>query len=105
MTPMAAKPAPGLLLADLTEEEARSLDQDVNRHIETHGRQTVELYVALGRCLARLHAGRGYKALGFDHWRSYLATKPDFGLTYLSYILKVGEAAELGKLDLLRTLA
>lgn len=89
-----------LLLPDLTPAEASGLDHEIDRHIATHGRQSVELYVALGRCLAKLHAGRGYKALGFKHWKDYLAAKPDFGRTYLTYILKIGEAAELGHLEL-----
>jgi hypothetical protein len=90
----------GLLLPDLSAEEATALDREIDQHIQSHGRQTVELYLALGRCLAKLHAGRGYKALGFQHWKDYLATKPDFGRTYMSFILKVGEAAEQGHLAL-----
>jgi hypothetical protein len=95
-----ANPHHGLLLADLTPDEAAALDKDVNASIAAHGRSTIELFIALGRSLAKLHAGRGYKVLSFPTWKAYLASKPDFGLTYLSYIMKVGEAAELGKLDL-----
>jgi hypothetical protein len=96
--PTATTKPTGLLLADLTPAEAAALDQEVDQHIQTYGRQSIELYLALGSCLAKLHAGRGYKALGFPYWKDYLAAKPDFGRTYLSFILKVGEAKELGKL-------
>jgi hypothetical protein len=100
--PTNSDPGKGLLLADLTVDEAKTLDAEVNHLITTYGQTTVDLYVGLGRSLAKIHAGRGYRPLGFDSWRAYLATKPDFGLTFISYMVKLGEAAELGNLDVAR---
>jgi hypothetical protein len=100
--PTNTDPNKGLLLADMTADEAKTLDAEVNQLITTHGQTSIDLYVGLGRSLAKLHAGRGYRPLGFDSWRAYLATKPDFGLTFLSFMLKLGAAAELGNLDLAR---
>jgi hypothetical protein len=91
---------PGLLLADMTADEAKTLDTEVDRLIATQAKASVDLFVGLGRHLAKIHAGRGYRQLGHQTWKGYLASKPDFGLTYLSYMVKLGEAAEIGMLEL-----
>jgi hypothetical protein len=93
---------PGLLLADMSVDEAKGLDAEVDHLIATQAKASIDLFVGLGRSLAKIHAGRGYRPLGFPSWKAYLATKPDFGQTYLSYMVKLGEAAELGVLDIAR---
>jgi hypothetical protein len=98
--PTTITPHPGMLLADMTAEQAKALDASVDTLIATHAKASVELYVGLGRQLAKIHAGRGYRQLGFPTWKAYLAAKPDFGQTYLSYMVKLGEAAEMDLLDL-----
>jgi hypothetical protein len=100
--PTNTDPGKGLLLADMTADEAKSLDAEVNQLIATQAESSIGLYVGMGRTLAKIHAGRGYRPLGFKSWREYLATKPDFGHTILDYMMKLGEAAELGNLDLAR---
>jgi hypothetical protein len=100
--PTHSDPTKGLLLADMTVDEAKTLDSEVDHLIVSNAEASIDLYVGLGRSLAKIHAGRGYRPLGFTSWREYLATKPDFGLTFLKYMVRLGEAAELGNLDLPR---
>jgi hypothetical protein len=97
---MPTVPHPGLLMADMTLDEAKTLNAAVDDLIATQAKASVELYVGLGRHLAKLHAGRGYRQLGHTTWKAYLQSKPDFGMTYLSYMVKLGEAAEIEKLDI-----
>lgn len=101
MTPnlTATAPAPHLLMPDLTADLAKALDVEIRTGVETYGKGSFDFNVATGRTLAKFHAGRGYKALGYQNWKSYLAAMPDLGLTQLNKMMRIGEAVELGLLQ------
>lgn len=74
---------------------ALELDERINVKLERMGQQLAQALVELGADLARMKISRGYFQLGYRSWETYLETKRTYGRTYLSYILKLGQAGDL----------
>lgn len=78
---------------------AEELDKEIDRKlIETGSRLAISL-LALGKDLAAMHASKGYQRLGYRLWEHYLESKRQYGRTYLSYLLRLGQAGELAEVQ------
>lgn len=74
---------------------AEELDQEINRKLIDTGNRLAVALLSLGKDLAVMHASKGYKSLGYRLWEHYLESKRQYGRTYLSYLLRLGQAGEL----------
>lgn len=78
---------------NVTESEAKELDRQINEKSSQFS-ELVEVLFELAILLKQMKATRGYKAIGFDKWSEYLASKP-FSKTYLYQITRLGFIEDL----------
>lgn len=78
-------------------EAARDMDRRVDEGLARLGIDLARSYLELGQHLCTIYQTRGYKLLGYERWEDYLASKRTYGRTYLSYILRLGQAGNLDR--------
>jgi hypothetical protein len=87
--------------ATIKEGEARALDATINEKIRSCNEKLAVAYLDLAGALKEMNETRGYLLLvdeqgkPFQNWEAYLASKREFGRTYLSYLFKLGRAGDL----------
>lgn len=71
------------------------MDSTINAKLRENSEHLARAYLELADLLRSMSETGGYKLLGYDKWENYLATKSEFGRTYLSYLYKLGLAGDL----------
>lgn len=81
---------------EITEEKVA---QDLNRQIDAKIRECSDNlargYLELASLLNVMRSGKAYTFLGFEKWGDYLASKKEYGRTYLLYLYRLGQAGDL----------
>lgn len=86
---------PDLLEERMNAAHAADLDARIDERLERMGKTLARALFELGCDLSRMKASRGYLRLGYKSWEGYLESKRAYGRTYLSYVLKLGQAEDL----------
>jgi hypothetical protein len=86
----------------ITAPEAKTLDEAIDNRIKSANDSLVQHYLALADDLQRMQVTKGFEYLGFKTWVAYLASKNDFGKSYLSYLLKLAKAGRANLEPLMR---
>ena len=88
-------PAGRPAIEKVSANRARELDARINAGLRKLSDALAESYVTIAANLREMYESRAYHHLGVATWEDYLRTKQAFGRTYLSFLLKIGQAGDL----------
>lgn len=74
---------------------ALALDEAIAARLARKERDLAADYLAVGRGLVEMQATRGFRLVGHATFEGYLKSRPAFGRTYFSYLIRLGRARDL----------
>lgn len=74
---------------------ALALDEAIAARLARKERDLAADYLAIGRGLVEMQVTQGFRLVGYSTFEGYLRSRPAFGRTYLSYLIRLGRARNL----------
>jgi hypothetical protein len=74
---------------------ALALDEAIAARLARKERDLAADYLAIGRGLVEMQATQGFRLVGYSTFEGYLKSRPAFGRTYFSYLIRLGRARGL----------